>query len=374
MTACHEFLEMMSTSLDQALSPNEQARLDNHLAGCPECRTAGKELQWTHSHIRKIEAVEPPPWLASKIMARIRAETAPQASFWRRFIRPMVLKPQLQVASILLLAATGFYLLRSQRAQSDVFGELKQEKAAASTPSQAGKPAEPRDKLAPGFMSAPKEMQEPLSEGVNKLKLEDSRLSESSFAPPPKVATPPMQTTPSAPALAKQERDIARSEPLAAAPSAPSALAGSSASTVVAVMAESEAAPARQAKKSSKGGDGPAGANRASEDTRGKAAESAGQLMDQTERKDKSDTAIWMIRLEVADPRSARTLIERELSRAGATVMPLREPEATHLLRARIDSHRLADLLSRLAKIGKILEQPYIPGEKPAQITISISW
>ncbi len=132
MTACHEFLELMSTSLDQTLSPEEQALLDNHLAKCPECRVARKELQWTYSQIKTLEAVEPPPWLASKIMARIRAEAAPQASFWRRFIRPIVMKPQLQVASILLLAATGFFLLRSQRPGTAAFQELKQQQPPAA--------------------------------------------------------------------------------------------------------------------------------------------------------------------------------------------------------------------------------------------------
>ena len=374
MTACPEFLELMSTSLDQALPPDEQARLDKHLADCPECRTALKELRWTHAQIRKIEAVETPPWMASKIMARIRSEAAPQPSFWRRFIRPVVIKPQLQVASILLLAATGFYLLRSQRPRSDVFGELKQEKAAAPLSSQPAKSMESRDKLAPGFMNAPKEMQKPLSEGANKLRTEDSKPSESGFAPPPKTAAPPIQAAPPAPALAKQERDLARSEPVAAAPPAPSALAGASVGTVVAGVAESEAIPAQQSKKSSKGGDGPAGANRASEEARGRTPESAGQLMDQSERKDKSDTAIWLIRMEMADPREARLLIERELTRVGANVMPQRQTDDPRVLRARFDTHRLPDLLSRLARIGKVLEQPDTQGEKPSLITISISW
>ena len=234
MTACHEFLELMSTSLDQDLSPDEQTRLESHLMECPECRAAWKEFQWTHSKIKGLETLEPPPWLASKIMARIRAEATPQASFWRRFIRPVVMKPQLQVASILLLAATGFYLLRSQR---DVFGEMKQQQAPAPIQSQPLKAEGVREKLTPESRNAPKEMQKSLPEMMNQFRPEDSKPSVPEFAPPPKTTPPPRSL--SAIAIAKLEGDRSRSEAPAAAPHAPSALAGASG---VAVAAESAAA------------------------------------------------------------------------------------------------------------------------------------
>ena len=87
MTVHREVLERMSASLDQILPPEEQARLDAHLAECPECRGAWAELQWTHRQIKAVETVEPPPWLAAKIMARVRAEAAPGPSLWKRFLR-----------------------------------------------------------------------------------------------------------------------------------------------------------------------------------------------------------------------------------------------------------------------------------------------
>lgn len=382
MTAHHDYLELISNSLDVALPPEDQARLDNHLAECPECRAAWKELQWTHSRIKGLEAVEPPPWLAPKIMARIRSETAPQASFWRRFIRPIVLKPQLQVASVLLLAATGFYLLRSQRHEAAVLSELKERQSPAAVQSQPLKFPDSRDKSASEPAYTPKEMQKPLSEGVAKLRTDESKSGELGFAPPPRTAPSPMLAAQSTPGLAKEERDMAHAEPLAAPPPAPAAMGGASVGgavgTVVAGMAESEKVPARQAKKSLKGTDAPTGANRtatqANDEARGKAAESASQLMDQTERKDKSDVSAWVIRVEMDDPRSARSLIERELNRAGATLLPQREPGAARVLRAQLYSDRLPGLLTRLARIGRVLEQPDLPREKPSVITINISW
>lgn len=373
LTACREILELMSTALDHPLSPDEQARLDNHLAECPDCKAAQREFQWTHSRIKELEAVEPPPWLISKTMARIRAEAVPQASFWRRFILPIVLKPQLQVASILLLAATGFYLLRSQRPGQEVFDAMKERQAPATVQSEASKSGEAAGKLTAEGSNSPKEARKSRSEAVELSLAPDSKSMEPGFAQPP-----PKPSASMIPAVAKQERDAAIPGPPAAVPPpAPSVLAGASVGASVAVVAESEAAPARQAKKTSKGATEPVPAdraNRADERTREKTAEATGQLLDQTERKDKSDSATWVIRMEMADPRSARPLLERELTRSGATLMPQGDSNPPRVLYARLDPRHLPDLLSRLARIGKVLEQPVIPAERPSLVTISISW
>ncbi|MBL0313310.1 MAG: zf-HC2 domain-containing protein [Holophagaceae bacterium] len=384
MTACREFLELMSTSLDQDLPPDEQGRLDTHLDACPECRAAWKDLQWTHSQLKELEAVEPPPWLASKIMARIRAEAVPRASFWRRFVRPIVVMPQLQVASILLLAATGFYLLRSQRSEHDVLNEMKQFQAPASVQSQPQQPGATLDKLSPKPSNPPAEKTKPATERTDQLLLEDSKPSESGFAPPPKpsaVPPTPALTTAAPRDLEKQEKDRAHAEPAPSIEtSKPSPMAGAAVGGITPVMAESAVPPTRQAKASPKGAGsrvGDARGNQAGDESRQKVAEAPNQPqvhLARKEKKEKSDAATWVIRLEMPDPRSAKILIERELAGAGATVMPQREADGPRLLKVRLNSDRLPELLSRLTRIGKVLEYPDNSSEKPALITISISW
>jgi hypothetical protein len=142
----------------------------------------------------------------------------------------------------------------------------------------------------------------------------------------------------------------------------------------VAALAESEATPARQAKKSLKGADAPTRTNRADEEAKEKIAESTGQLMDQADSKDKSDALEWVILLTMPDPGNARPMLERELARAGATVLPRRGSDTPRMLRASLDSRDLPRLLTRLAKLGKVLAQPDLSVEKPPRIIISISW
>ena len=45
MTHCDEYVELISAALDGALSPHEQARLEAHLAQCPDCRTLFYDLE-----------------------------------------------------------------------------------------------------------------------------------------------------------------------------------------------------------------------------------------------------------------------------------------------------------------------------------------
>jgi uncharacterized protein involved in copper resistance len=140
------------------------------------------------------------------------------------------------------------------------------------------------------------------------------------------------------------------------------------------VLAESGEPSGRQVKKISKGSDRPARADHVDDGGEQKRKESSAQLMDQAERKDKSDATILLIRLEMADPRTAKPLIEQELVRNGASLMPQHEHDGSRILRARLDAHRLPELISKLARIGRVLEQPGNLGEKSSVITISISW
>ncbi len=357
MTACREFREWMSASLDRPLAPSEQAQLGSHLAECPGCAAAWKELQWVHSQLKGLEKVEPPPWLASKIMAKIRAEAAPQRSFWTRFIRPIAMKPQLQAASILLLAATGYYLPRSQRPPRDVFGEAQPPRAETQMGQPQKKSPEAAVELSHGLSNAAQERQK--SRPGAPSQVETSKPQASGFAPAPPPAEPSPTPVLSVPAPGKQESDRVFSAP-PPAPETPKPSPASAAS-LGAGAATAESAPSNRA-------------GRTDQAARKKDAGASGQLRDQPEAKGKTEVVLWVIRVELPDSSSSKALIERELAGTGATLLPLREPGAPRVLRARLDSHRLPELLSRLARIGKLLKQPDSSGEKPSVITISISW
>lgn len=98
-----------------ALEPGEAAALEQHLAGCEECRT---ELAWLRPAVRalpeSVDRVEPPAELRARIMAEVqpegsaRPERASRRSFGvgrRSFLRPAV---GLAVAIAIVAGIAGY--------------------------------------------------------------------------------------------------------------------------------------------------------------------------------------------------------------------------------------------------------------------------
>ena len=358
MTACHEIRELMSVALDQALQPEEQARLDAHLEDCEECRTAFKEFQTVHQQIHGLEAVEPPPWLASKIMARIRAEAS--TSFWRRFIRPLVLKPQFQVATILLLAGTSYYLLKTKESAARYAEQAApqnplatpQEKIRTDAPAQ--KPAETRNEAR-------------------------QRKEDAHFAPPPPASTPVMAPAAKLDAVASVVGGVAGPalENKAADTKIREVPKEESARVAVVVVQEASAAPAPATglDKTARSEDGDALARRAK-----KSSPAKGEIAPAEQRKlkdaeaDSLSTEALLIRWEPAEPRSARQSIEKELARLGGSIQAQPEGGSRRALTARLDSRRLPELLERLERLGRIQESPDPSTVRSGSITVTIRW
>jgi len=68
---CEQYWELISASLDGALTPEEQRRLEAHLAGCPECRSLWEELSGLEAELRELES--PSQGFADAVMAAAAA-------------------------------------------------------------------------------------------------------------------------------------------------------------------------------------------------------------------------------------------------------------------------------------------------------------
>lgn len=351
MTTCREFRELISLSLDQALEPEEQTRLDAHLAGCEACRTALEAYQSLHRQIRGLDAVEPPPWLTSRIMARVHGE--PQPTFWRRFVRPLVANPQLQVASILLLCLTGYFLLKNQPpALRPTPAAPKNLPEATSQPEKAAAQAEKAN------AQAPKPADTAQSE-------KGSSKEKAGFAaPPPALAAPVAPPTEIAP-LSSPEPMLKKTEAPMQGPApavAPATEAG----------ARLEAAP---------GGPSPQRA-KARNVSGGEAASAAGTVVaaDKMESKDSADyrrgddSPVLSIRWQPSEPASASQTLEKIVAQVGGKLMDQPGRKQGKVLTARLDSRRLPELVARLGRSGTIREAPEPPRMPSGPMVVSITW
>ena len=64
---CSEYRELISASLDGALTPEEQEKLDAHLSECPDCRTMWEQLSALEPEL--MELSEPSEGFANRVLA-----------------------------------------------------------------------------------------------------------------------------------------------------------------------------------------------------------------------------------------------------------------------------------------------------------------
>lgn len=105
----------LSEYLDAAVTAAEKAGIEEHLKACSQCSNALSELRKTIEAVRQVEEAEPPAWMASKIMAGVRAEAERKKSVFQRLFYPLAVKVPLQTVAVLFLAVTAFYIYRSIR-------------------------------------------------------------------------------------------------------------------------------------------------------------------------------------------------------------------------------------------------------------------
>lgn len=99
-----------------ALDPGEAAALEQHLAGCEECRT---ELEWLRPAAQllpeAVERIEPPPELRARIMGEVRDDAKPErVATMRRWALPrLALRPAIGLVLLaLLVAGVAGYAIR----------------------------------------------------------------------------------------------------------------------------------------------------------------------------------------------------------------------------------------------------------------------
>lgn len=86
MEHCQRFIGLISQSLDQALSSQDQQALDQHLAECLQCRELAWQLKQLQQELDRWPEQEVPEGFAEGVMQRVRAAAPAQKTIplWKR--------------------------------------------------------------------------------------------------------------------------------------------------------------------------------------------------------------------------------------------------------------------------------------------------
>jgi hypothetical protein len=328
-----ELRRKLSDYLDDALSAGERREIEEHLNGCLRCREALAELKQVVAAIHDIPPVEPPPWLTTRIMARVREETAPRPSLLQRLFSPFLFKIPLEAAVLVCLCVTGYFLA------TRTAPELPE---APSLPQTLENQRQPEKKVLPT--------------GPERFPLKDRTLPRPSAAPSEKYPSRSGElTSPAAPS--REETGTAPRQPVPRtfeAPVSPAPLTDT--------IKEEMVLPARS--KSLQSAPAPPTARKESR------AESS-----VTSVRDAASPAMApvQITIRVADPVRAGQELEEAIGRVGATIVRSDSTPTGRTVAVRVAIDRLPDLWTRLERLGRITERPSKPDGALGEVTVTIS-
>jgi hypothetical protein len=342
-----EIQERLSAYCGGDLEPAEQQLVEEHLAECPDCRAELVDLQISLRLIRSTPEVDPPPWLTTRIMARIKGQQAGKRSWLQRMFFPLHIKLPLEAIALLMVCVSGYYLSRTVETNLEQTARRKlQEPPAQQAPIPSPHPA-----------------QQPA--GMDKTDLRTA--GQPQTAVPPASAPQPDPRTEALPAKTGPAIPPAPAPgPYAPAPPAYRDRYGGSPESMKAAPAAEFYNRAREAAPETKQKSGrslerqrdaaaPAAAGRA-------AGAPAGPALPQA-----------MIRLNVDDPAAAPALIREALLRSGGTVDDERELPGRRF-KAHIPAARIQELFERLERMGRITEHPALTPGGSQLLEITIQW
>jgi hypothetical protein len=140
---CKDIQKRLSAYLEKAASPQQKTAIDAHLKQCKRCRQALADLKRTIEYVQKLEEVEPPAWLAQRIMARVRTEAEQKSGIVKRLFYPIHIKLPLEAIAVIFIAVGTLYIFKTMQPQMQLAKIPTETKEMAPAPATAPKKEAP---------------------------------------------------------------------------------------------------------------------------------------------------------------------------------------------------------------------------------------
>lgn len=331
MKSHEEIRSMLPAMAGGDLSKTDQSLLEQHLVECPTCRSELSQLQAVVAAVRSTPQLEPPPWLSSRVMARVKEEQESRRSWFARLFRPLQIKLPLEALALVMICATTWYVMQ------DVNRSQQRPSVPPAAEAPAAAPAREADRVSdaqaprvtvpvtpPSVTVAPKAESPP---SAAPLRPEAQRAQAApAFAPPPRKVPEHIE---------QMERSKSASESVPA----PSAAGREQRAGSPSPMADHAMATKRKAESSNSG---------------------LGVTGMQTQR----------LRLVVEDRAKVSDALGIIVQRLGGTILESRTGSA----KVRIQADRLPELVEQLARLGRITERPTVDKAGDKMLELLIIW
>jgi Predicted integral membrane protein (DUF2275) len=112
MTNHEEIRGMLAAMAGNDLSVSDRQMVEHHLTECQSCRIELTRLQTMIKALRDAPELDPPPWLASRIMARIRDGAAARQGWFARIFLPLHVKLPLEGLALIMIGVVAWQLFK----------------------------------------------------------------------------------------------------------------------------------------------------------------------------------------------------------------------------------------------------------------------
>lgn len=111
---CKQAQELFSEHVDKRLDAKTGALLNEHLAGCVECRGQAERLERMNNLFTSMPQVEPPLGFQTRVMAHVQ-EQAARPKLWGWFSLPFQMGVPIQATAVVLIAVLAVFLYQQER-------------------------------------------------------------------------------------------------------------------------------------------------------------------------------------------------------------------------------------------------------------------
>ncbi len=140
---CKDIRKGLSAYIEKTVTPKQKAAIDAHLKQCKRCRHYLADLKRTIKYMRQLEEVEPPRWLAQRVMTRVRAEAEAKQRIWQRLFLPVHIKLPLEAIAVIFIAVGVIYIFKTMQPQMQLARIPTETKEMAPAPATAPKKEAP---------------------------------------------------------------------------------------------------------------------------------------------------------------------------------------------------------------------------------------
>ena len=340
---CIEIEDLLPGMIDGALPEAEKKAIEAHLATCAACGKTLADLRTSDARVKSLEEVEPPAWLKTRVMARVREEAGQKEGIFRKLFYPLHVKVPIQALATVLIAVVAWNVYKTGEPE---FRQMAPPPVAVQEAPHAQAPRE----------AAP-------AAGPAKRDESPAAPEKKAFAPPPVQVQEP---APQRAATVREETAADAEKPLERLRAAKRAVGPQKDEGAWRGEADRDLEAQAQDQKQ-KAMKAPVGA--VAKEAGKQQARTAASPMMSAAVKPRPDLEAT---LRARAPEAAASEVETILKQASAEALERQDLEGRVILTARIQTERLEALRERLKSLGPVQESVHVAPRPGGSLTIRI--